>query len=167
MIARNKGTQFVSWCRKVRCFHDQFSVTTLTRLLSLISPLQGYDSMLQTLKILLDERSVVLGNEINQDEEVKSEEDLPAEDLETLQHGEAGSNGEYDWSDEIESVDIEPVRNDEEQNETATAVETDSWLGRDGVGDGDYGGEDQDQEEEAREIHWDHGDVNDEEISEL
>lgn len=139
--------------------------------------------MLQTLETLLDERSVILDIEINQDVEIKKTEDvLPTEDIKTLQHGEgqdkhgetppiddAGSNGEYDWSDEIESVDIEPVRNDEEeQNESVTAVEANGWFGSDGVGDGDYGGgEDQNREEEAREIQMDHDDVNDEEISEL
>ncbi|KAL3771770.1 hypothetical protein ACHAW5_002384 [Stephanodiscus triporus] len=154
IIARNKGSQYVSWCRK------------------------GYDSMLQTLETLLDERSVILDIEINQDVEVKTK-DKPAEDLTTLQHleaqdergetpsiDEAGSNGEQDWVSEIESVDIEPVRNDEEEhNETVTVVGAD---GSDGVDDFEYGGgEDKDREGEAREIQMNHDDANDEEISEL
>jgi hypothetical protein len=85
--------------------------------------------MLQTLKSVLDnpkERSVVLGIEINQDAQVKTEEDLPAEaDIDRngsngeelhvsaltyeADSGRNGSNKENDWSNEIESVNSEPV----------------------------------------------------------
>ena len=143
--------------------------------------------MLQTLKTLLDdptkERSVIMGIEINQDAEVKIEEDyLPAE-AEIGRNGSNGEglhntsalnyepdNGEYDWSDDMESVDSEPVHYEEEQNEIAETIET---YG--GDQDEEAAGEiqtiethDGDQEEEAvREIQMDHGDMNDEEISEL
>ena len=149
--------------------------------------------MLQTLKTLLDdhkERSMNLGIEINQDaDEVMTEEDLPAEaeigrngsigeelhNKSALIHeadsGRNGSSGEHDMSDEIESVDSEPVQNEEERNEIAETIETNGGdLKEEAVGEiqtiETYGG---DQAEEAvlGEIQMDHGDVNDEEISEL
>ena len=150
--------------------------------------------MLQTLKTLLDdpkERSMNLGIEISQDAEAKTtEEDLPAEaeigrdgsNGEELQHASAlvyeadsgrnGSNGDYDWSDEIESVDSEPVQNEEEQNEIiAETNETNGGDLKEGaVGEiqtiDTHGGDQDDQEEEAvlGEIQMDHGGVNDEEL---
>ena len=150
--------------------------------------------MLQTLKTLLDdptkERSVIMGIEINQDAEVKIEEDyLPAEAeigrngsngvephvsalVYEADSGRNGSNGEYDWSDEIESVDSEPIQNEEEQNEIiAETNETNGGDLKEGaVGEiqtiETYGGDQDDQEEEAvlGEIQMDHGGVNDEEL---
>ena len=127
--------------------------------------------MLQTLKTLLDdpkERSMNLGIEINQDAEAKTtEEDLPAEAeigrngsngvephvsalVYEADSGRNGSNGEYDWSDEIESVDSEPIQNEEEQNEII--AETNETNGGD-LKEGAVG-----------EIQMDHGGVNDEEL---
>lgn len=131
-----------------------------------------------------------LGIEINQDAEAKTtEEDLPAEAeigrngsngvephvsalVYEADSGRNGSNGEYDWSDEIESVDSEPIQNEEEQNEIiAETNETNGGdLKEEAVGEiqtiETYGGDQDDQEEEAvlGEIQMDHGGVNDEEL---
>jgi hypothetical protein len=134
-----------------------------------------------------------LGIEINQDAEAKTtEEDLPAEAeigrndsngeelhvshvsalVYEADSGRNGSNGEYDWSDEIESVDSEPIQNEEEQNEII--AETNETNGGDlkerAVGEiqtiETYGGDQDDQEEEAvlGVIQMDRGGVNDEEL---
>lgn len=178
-IARNKGSNFVSWCRK------------------------GYDSMIQSIKAsLLRERELMVIvqdakveidevsdhrelMEIVQDAKVKIDEvpdheteekmhgeDLPVE-VETFQNEEdvgqpdpvAEDKGESemedarenddanDWTFEIEPVESQPEPDEEEQIETVIANEND-------LGEGD-------QEDEAIDLQIDFGNVIDEMIPEL
>ena len=152
-IARNKGNNFVSWCRK------------------------GYESMIQSLKAsILRERELM---EIVQDTKVEidevldheAEEKLHGEDLQvqvqTFQNEEevsepdpvaeedemeiASENEERSWTFEVEPVESQPEPDEEEQIETST---------ENGIGGGD-------QEEQALDLEIDYGDVIDEMISEF
>jgi hypothetical protein len=152
-IARNKGTIFVSWCRK------------------------GYDSVIQSLKAsLLRERELMeivqdTKGEIDEVPDHETEEKLPVE-VETFQNEEevsepdpvaedkgesemevASENEENDWTFEVEPVESETEPYEEDQIETVIAPEND--LG---------GGE---QEEEAIDLENDFGDAIDETISEF
>jgi hypothetical protein len=140
-IARNKGNNFVSWCRK------------------------GYESMIQSLKVLR-ERELM---EIVQDTKVEIDEVLDHEAEEKL-HGEdlqvqvqkpdpgaedemeiASENEESSWTFEVEPVESQPEPDEEEQIDTST--------------ENDLGGGD--QEEQALDLEIDYGDAIDEMFSEF
>lgn len=158
-IARNKGSNFVSWCRK------------------------GYDSMIQSLKAsLLRDRElmkIVQDGKVEIDEvpDHEAEEKMHGEDLpvvvKTFQNEEevsqpdpvAEDKGESemevasenddqnDWTFEIEPVESQPEPDEEEQLETVIANEND-------LGEGN-------QEEEAIDLQIDFGDAINEMIPEL
>ena len=144
-IARNRGNNFVSWCRK------------------------GYESMIQSLKAsILRERELM---EIAQDTKVEidevldheAEEKLHGEDLQeqvqTFQNKEevsaedemeiASENKESSWT--FEPVESQPEPDEEEQIETSTV---------NGIGGGD-------QEEQALDLEIYYGDAIDEMFSEF
>lgn len=154
-IARNKGSNFVSWCRK------------------------GYDSVIQSLKasLLRHERELMeivqdTKGEIDEVPDHETEEKLHGESIETFQNedevsepdpvaedkGEsemevASENEENDWTFEVEPVESETEPYEEDQIDTVIATEND--LG---------GGE---QEEEAIDLENDFGDAIDKMISEF
>jgi hypothetical protein len=154
-IARNKGSNFVSWCRK------------------------GYDSVMQSLKasLLRHERELMeivqdTKGEIYEVPDHETEEKLP-EEVETFQNEEevsqpdpvvedkgesemevASENEVNNWTFEVEPVESETEPNEGEQIKTVIATENDD-LG---------GGE---QEDDAIDLENDFGDAIDEMISEF
>jgi hypothetical protein len=111
--------------------------------------------MLQTLKTPLNERSVIVDIEIKRNADVKIDDDVSAEDVDTLKCGELvdeaevgsyGPNEGPDWSDKIDAVDNNIVQNDEKHEENALAIDA-------------YGGGDR-EEIVVEKIHIDLGDLN-------